>query len=248
MAIADKELDNAKKNFYNEKYEEAKKNLDYAESLFTKYDEQNDTINYYRERISSAIRIKSGTKVKPDDPAYDHIVELFKNANDFYNTGRKNNEKEMFETSLNFLGQILVEKPYNEEARFLETKILKETDPINFESRYNSYYEKAMARLDKARTSKSKPDYGDAMLEFQQLLKFEKNTNQINGYINECKKALEFTKKEITVIDKDYANKLANQAKDYYAKGQYKEALDSANNAIAAWDEVTGAKEIRLAA
>nr|HPO50149.1 hypothetical protein [Spirochaetota bacterium] len=71
MEIADKQLDNARKNFYNENYEEAKKNLDYAESLFVKYNEENETLSYYRERIASAIRIKSGTKVKTDDPAYD---------------------------------------------------------------------------------------------------------------------------------------------------------------------------------
>ncbi|HOV13679.1 MAG TPA: hypothetical protein PK771_05300, partial [Spirochaetota bacterium] len=248
MEIADNQLDNAKKNFYNEKYEEAKKNLDYAESLFNKYNEENDTINYYRERIASAIRIKSGTKVKTDDPAYDHIVELFKNANDSYNTGKKTNDKDMFVTALNFLGQILVEKPYNEDARFLETKILKETDPANFESRFKNYYDKAMAKIDKARASKSKLDYGEALLELQQLLKFEKNVNQINGLINESKKALEFTKKEITVIDKDYANKLVTQAKEFYGKGQYRECLDSANNAIKAWEDVPGAKEIRVAA
>lgn len=246
MEIADNQLENARKNFYNEKYDDAKKNLDYAESLFTKYNEENETIGYYRERIASAIRIKSGTKVKPDDPAYDHIVELFKNANSSYDMGKKSNDKEMFNNALNFLGQILVEKPYNEEARFLETKILKETDVANFESRFQNYYEKAMTKLEKARETKSKIDYGDALLEMQQLLKFEKDINRINGFINEAKKALEFTKKEITVIDKDYANKLVVKAKDFYGKAKYKDALDTVNEAIKAWDAVPDARNIRL--
>ncbi|OHD14037.1 MAG: hypothetical protein A2086_06330 [Spirochaetes bacterium GWD1_27_9] len=245
--LADNQIDNAKKSFYNEEYDKAKRSLDIAEAIYKKYNEESESISYYRERIATAIKIKSGTTVKPDDPAYDYITELFQNANNSYEIGQKTKEKNLFVDAINYIGQILIEKPYNEKARFLETKILKETDPKNFESRFQSYYDKAKAKLSKARETKSNADYADALLEFQQVLKFEKDLTQINKYILECKRALEFKKKELTEEDKNYAKSLITKAQGLYAKSKFREAYDTVNEAFKIWDEVPEGRSTRQA-
>jgi hypothetical protein len=240
IGIAENNIENAKKNFYNEKYEDANKSILVAESIYTKYDETSDAIVYYKDRIMSALKLRSGTKLSIDDPVYDNITELFKNSNDAY-------EKKDFQKALAYLNQILLEKPYNEEARFLETKILKETDPVNFERKFQQYYDKAKEVLAKARNSGSKTDFGNALVELEQLKIFKKDENVINNLIAECKKNLEFTKKDLTQTDKNYAVSLVNKAKNFYQNGKFAEALDAVNEAIKIWEDVPEARNTRLA-
>jgi hypothetical protein len=246
MKLAEQKIESAKKSFYNEKYDEASSNLGIAENIYQKYDESNDVISYYKERIITAIKLKSGTKLSTDDPVYYHILELFKDANNAYESGKKNNDINEFNTALKYLSQILFEKPYNEDARFLETKILKETDPAAFEQKFQAYFSKAKDILAQARSSKTKKDYGNALLELQQLKVFEKNTAEINSYIAECKGVLEFVPKDLTENDRKNAKDLVVNAKNYYKNGDFQKALYDINQAIKLWEDVPEARNIRL--
>ena len=244
MKLADQKIEESKKSFYNEKYEDASSNLNIAENIYLKYDESSDIIDYYKERILTALKLKSGTQLSSDDPVYYHILELFKDANNAYEIGKKTNDRAQYDTALKFVSQILFEKPYNEEARFLETKILKETDPVAFEQKFQSYFTKAKDLLAKARTSKTKNDYGNALLELQQLKVFDKNTAEINRYITECKNVLEFVPKQLTELDKSEARRLVNTAKNNYKNGNFENALNNVNRAITLWEDVPEARNL----
>lgn len=233
MNRADRNIEKAKTNFYAENYEEAKKNIDDADEIFKKYNQNRDIIEYYQKRILSAIRIQSGSKLTMDDQAYRVITELMRNARNQYNRGN-------YDKARKYLTQILLEKPYYRQARLLETKLLKETDPKSFLQIYNSYYTKAKAKYDTG-------NYSDALLEFQQLIEFGKDTKAINRYIYQCKLRLNLIKPVTSEKDKQRARSLIKQAQSDYANGKYKSALDKANQAIRTWEDVPEAGSIRLA-
>lgn len=227
---AEKFLDQAKSYYYTQDYENAKTNLDQADNIYSKYNQKNDEIAYYRELILSAIKIQSGKNLSVYDPLYDDIIELLSNAQIAYN-------EKKYKLALNYISQILNEKPYNEKARKFETKILKETDPENFIKRFNLYYKKALMFY------KSKK-YTNALSEFQQLLEYNTKINEIKKYIVKCKSALGLIKTKVSLQDKKYAIKLVSEGQKDYSNGNFKSAKDKASKALIVWDKVPGAKQL----
>jgi hypothetical protein len=230
---AEQYLETAKLNFYQEKYDDAKNNIEEADKIYKRYNQNEDLINYYRERILSAIKIQSGSKLSIDDSAYNQIVELFKNA-------RLNFDKGDYDKAYEYITQILLEKPYYEEARLFEIKILQKKDIKSFNEIYTNYYKKAVDIFNAKK-------YDDALLEFKQLLQFNKNINEIESYIYKCKVALNLTKPTVTAEDKNRATNLIKQAQNDYAAGDYQKAYDNINEALKLWEDVPDARSIKLA-
>ena len=233
MKLADEYLEKAKAEFYAEKYEDAKNNIDEADKIFIKYNQNKDIIDFYRERILHAIKIQSGKILSIDDQAYEEITELFRNARFNYN-------QKKYDEALKYLNQVLLEKPYYEEAKLFEIKLLRETDPASFENIFKDYYNKALAKYNGRL-------YEDALVEFQQLLQFEKNINEIRNYIYQCKVRLNLTKPTLTENDKNQARSIIDAAKASYAEGDFQGAYNKVNEALKIWDDVPEAKSIKLA-
>ena len=65
------------------------------------------------------------------------------------------------------------------------------------------------------------PDsYEDALVEFQELLQFNRNVREINNYIYQCKLNLNLTKKIITDNDRRSALAIIKEAQDSYSRGE----------------------------
>lgn len=234
-------LEKAIQFIYTEKFEEAKNVIDEAALLYEKYKENQAIykenlaiINYYRERVLTAIKLKTSSKLSIDDQSYEEITELMNTAKKYYDSGD-------YEKARNTISQVLLEKPYYEEAKLFEVKILLKLDPKNFEQIYREYFNEAKAKFDRKL-------YDQALLAFEQLLKFEKDTKVINGYILECKKQLGLIKPEIKEEDRIYARKLVDEATSSYASGDYLTAYNKANLALTVWSDVPKARNIREAA
>jgi len=228
---ANQRLDVAKTEFYKGNYDEAKKNIDIADNLYRKLNQTNEFIEYYRERIIAAIKINSGTKIKRDDPVYDYVVEIFKNAVNYY-------EKKQYQKARDYINLVLVEKPYYEEARRIETKILKETDIDSFNESYKRYKERAM---EKYKSEK----YGEAINEFQLLKEFGVDIAEINGYIENCRKKLNFVQTALSENDKREARRYVSIAEDLYGRELFAESNIQIDNALRLWSDVPKGNEIK---
>ena len=233
MKNADDYIEKAKVNLYAEKYDDAKNNIDEAEKIYVKYNQNEDIINFYRDRILHALKIQSGKILSIDDPAYEAITELFRNA-------KSNYEQKKYNEALSYINQILLEKPYYEDAKLFEIKILLETNPKGFDEVYLNYFNKAKASFD----TKS---FEDALVQFQELLQFNRNTREINNYIYQCKLFLNLTKKIITDNDRKSALSIIKDAQDNYSRGEFQAAYNKVNQAIEIWEDVPEAKSIKLA-
>jgi len=238
---AEEHLEKAIQNLYTEKFEDAKKEMDETEIIYEKYKdnekiykENSEIIKYYRERILTAIKMKTSSKLTIDDQSYEELTELMKNANKFY-------EQSQYDKAKNTITQVLLEKPYYEDARIFEVKLLLKTDPKNFEEIYNNYFNDAKNKYDRG-------IYEQALISFEQLLKFDKNINIIRNFIVECKKKLGLIKPEITAEDRAYAQKLVVDANASYANKNYQDAYNKANLALNVWPNVAKARDIREAA
>ena len=230
---ADEYYTKAKINFYRGDYDNAKNFIDKADELYKKYNEDNTLILELQERINSAVKLKSETILSRDDPAYPYIMELYNNALNNYNNKNYDKAREI-------VTQILVEKPYYEEARKLEAMILKsKNDRVGFIEIYRKYKEQAIEKY-KAGV------YNQALQEFRQLLIFEEDVKEINGYIQDCLKKLRFVKtEEVTEEEKTMARNMVKNAEKFYAEKDFNKALREINNAIQLWEDVPGAKDLR---
>ncbi|HOF00929.1 MAG TPA: hypothetical protein PK385_08720 [Spirochaetota bacterium] len=224
-------LDAAKSEFYRGNYDEAKKNIDIADSLYRKLNQTNEFIDYYRERIVAAIKINSGTKLKIDDPVYDYVVELFKSAVNYY-------ENKQYKLARDFINLVLIEKPYYEEARRIETKILKETDIDSFNEAYKIYKGRAMEKYKNEK-------YGEAINEFQLLKEFGVDIAEINGYIKICREKLNFTPTVLSENDKREAIRYVAIAEDLYGRELFEESNVQIDNALRLWSDVPKGSEIK---
>jgi len=233
MKSAEEHIEKAKTNFYAERYEDAKTDIDEADKIYTKYNQNMEIISYYRERILSALKIQSGKKLSIDDSAYEEIIELFKNAKISF-------EKDDYDKALEYITQILLEKPYYEDARLFEIKILQKKDIESFKKIFNNYFNRAKAKYDTN-------NYGEALIDFQQLLQFGINTNEIKSYINRCKLRLNLSKPTTNEDDRNKARALIKEAQNSYAKGNYQDAYNQVNSALRIWEDVPDAKSIKLA-
>ncbi|MBN2546325.1 MAG: hypothetical protein JXB50_11045, partial [Spirochaetes bacterium] len=237
---AEEHLEKAIQYLYTEKFEEAKTEMDETETIYEKYrdneqiyKQNSEIIKYYRERILTAIKMKTSSKLTIDDQSYEELTELMKNANKYY-------EQDQYDKARNTITQVLLEKPYYEDARIFEVKLLLKTDPKNFEEIYNNYFNDAKSKYDRGL-------FDQALISFEQLLKFEKNINVIRNYILECKKKLGLIKPEITSEDRAYAQKLVADANASYANKNYQDAYNKANLALNVWPNVPRARDIREA-
>lgn len=228
---ANQRLDAAKTEFYKGNYDEAKKNIDIADNLYRKLNQSNEFIDYYRERIIAAIKINSGTKIKRDDPVYDYVVEIFKNAVNYF-------EKKQYQKARDYINLVLVEKPYYEEARRIETKILKETDIDSFNESYKKYKERAMAKYNNEK-------YGEAINEFQLLKEFGVDITAINGYIKICREKLNFVPTALSENDKREARRYVSIAEDLYGRELFAESNIQIDNALRLWSDVPKGNEIK---
>ncbi|MCK4796962.1 MAG: hypothetical protein KAT05_06245 [Spirochaetes bacterium] len=231
MTKAEKYIEEAKSNFYAEKYNKAKGYIDEADNIYDKYNQSKEIIEYYRERINTAIKIQSGKRLSIDDQAYEVITELFKNAENYYNNKEYTRARE-------YISQILLEKPYYEKARLFEVKILVETDPESFEKIFKNYYNRAKEKYNHNL-------YADALIEFNQLLQFGKDKEKIKKYIYECKIKLNLIKPTVSGKDKKNARTLIKNAKENYAKENYKKALEEVNQALIIWEDVPEARSLK---
>ncbi len=233
IQLADDYYTKAKISFYKSEYENAKTLVEKADELYKKYNEESPMITELKERINSAIKLKFDTMLTIDDPSYPYIMELYKKALNSYNN------KE-YDIAKDFVTQILLEKPYYEEAKKLEAMIFKaKNDRIGFIEIYKRYKEQA---LDKYRSGL----YAEALRELRQLLIFEEDVKEIQNYINDCLKRLRFVKtEEISQEEKNSAISMVKNAEKFYAEKKFDRALIEINNAIKLWEEVPGGRDLR---
>lgn len=233
IQLADDYYTKAKTSFYKEEYENAKNLIEKAYELYKKYNEESPMITELKERINSAIKLKFDTVLSIDDPVYPYIMELYTKALNSYNN-------KQYDTAKDLVTQILLEKPYYEDAKRLEAMIFKaKNDRIGFIEIYKKYKEQA---LDKYRSGL----YTESLRELKQLLIFEEDIKEIQNYINECLKKLRFVKtEEISIEEKNSAISMVKNAEKFYAEKKFDRALIEINNALKLWDEVPGGKDLR---
>jgi hypothetical protein len=221
----------SKVKFYEEKYIEAKNNMEEASKVYAKYNLKDDEIALFNDRILTAIRIQSGSILSLDDQAYKVIMELFKEANNYYN-------QQNYDKALENINLILLEKPYYREARNFEIKILLKKDINAVQSIYEKYFEDAKIKFNNKM-------YNEALLEFRNLLQFERDTRVINDYIYKCKLNLNLIKPVLTDNDKRIAINLVNEAKTYYSQDNFQMAYNQVNKALTLWEDAPEARGLK---
>lgn len=228
---ADEAFANAKSFLRKDDPEKAKDNIVVAELIYRKYPDllNIDPILYWKERIEITLKIKAESELVWGDPLYEHIIELMKNANTAY--GKKD-----YPEAERLVNQILKEKPFYQNARRLEAKILKITNPEDFELEYQKYFETAMDYYKGG-------EFSRALQEFQGLREFDHKLSELDKYIAICKRNM-YKEPEKPKVDKDRALVLRNEAQALYQKGVYPQALKRIQEALRIWPEVNGGKTL----
>lgn len=224
----------ARRYLYSEDYEKAGENIRDAVRLYRKHEQNTDAIESLSQRIETALQMKKETTLSFDDGTYKNIVEWFENA-------EKSLAKGDYDRAEMLKDRILSEKPYYEEARKLEIRILlAKGDEELFKQRFNVYYEEAMENYNIG-------NYTQALNGFEQLLEFKYDTQAINRMIYQCRDKLGLIRRTISEADKNAARKLVTNARNMYNDGDFEEALETVNQAVIIWEQVEGVSGLRTA-
>jgi len=231
IVLAGNLYDSARSYFYRENYEKSKEEIDKSGELYLKHGLISDSFTAFSERILTALRVKSGTDVKIDDPLYDMISELYKQAYMLF-------EEKDYQNALDLVSNILLEKPYNKNARVLETQILKMIDINSFNERFEVYFRDAKEKFDSG-------NFQGALTDFEQLTMFETRQAVINKYISDCKSKLRISRPDTKTINTGAAINLVATAERLFIQGKFQEAYTSIENALKIWEDVPKGSVLR---
>ncbi len=231
IEIANNYMDAARTLFYQENYDRAKQEIDKAKEIYDRYNQTGEYVLSLYERILTALKVKSGSELTLDDPLYNMITELYRQALISF-------DNRDYQRALSNVNGILLEKPYNRNARVLETRILRMIDINSFNERFEIYFQNAMGKYNAG-------NYTAALTEFEQLLIFNTRTDQINRYILDCKRRLNIVRTTVTTVDRNEAVRMVARAEQLYIEGKYAEALQSVESGLRIWDEVPRGNTVR---
>ncbi|MDC7221898.1 MAG: hypothetical protein PQJ59_18350 [Spirochaetales bacterium] len=150
-----RELINQGKNLYFQGlYAQSEARLIQAENKwFTTNTDENSELAYWMSLVRTALSVESGRYLEESNPLYNEISQLLNLAWKNYQSGinllrenRKVESVQSFTRAEDFLRQVLILMPLNQNASVLNLRILKARDEENFALTFAEKYRNALAQ------------------------------------------------------------------------------------------------------
>jgi pentatricopeptide repeat protein len=152
-----RELINQGKSLYFQGlYAQSESRLIQAENKwFTTNTEENSELAYWMSLVRTALSVESGRYLEESNPLYNEISQLLNLAWKNYQEGqsllgqnRKVESLTSFTRAEDFLRQVLILMPLNQNASVLNLRILKARDEDNFSLTFSEKYRNALSKKD----------------------------------------------------------------------------------------------------
>ena len=154
VVVQVRELINQGRDLYNQaQFTEAAGVLVSAQDRWSDTNsDENPEINNWLNIVRSALAVRSGRELLPDDPLFTPMTQNLSFAVQNFDSGislieanRSRDAIDAFTRAESFLDRIRLTFPYNSEARVLSLRITQVTDPEGFASRLGSLFREAIA-------------------------------------------------------------------------------------------------------
>ncbi len=162
-------------NYYAGNYEEANENIIRADNVRLEWETFMDTpldkdeeLEKFRQLVNTALTIKNGRVLNPDDPLYPEMSQILSLCENYYtlgtkeiNSGKKRDGMSHLRKAKEKLDELKLVYPHNHEATILSFKIDKVLDPKAFNNTYANHLKELKAIDYSQKNATSLMGYGD---------------------------------------------------------------------------------------
>jgi len=152
-----RELINQGKNLYFQGlYAQSESRLIQAENKwYSTNTEENTELAYWMSLVRTALSVESGRYLEESNPLYNEISQLlnlawknYQQGQNFLRDNRRVESIQSFNRADEFLNQVLILMPLNQNASVLKLRILKAVDEDNFSVTFADKYRGALQKMD----------------------------------------------------------------------------------------------------
>jgi len=180
-------INNATSDYFQGLYLRSEATLSQAENRwFTTNVEENKEIQYWMNLVRAALSVESGRDLDQMNPLYQDITKLFNLAYSNYNKGKdflddgdRVSAIDRLNKANQFLNQILIPLPTNQDARVLKLKIQQLLDPAAFGETFREMFRGAQQKI------QSGTDLDTAYLDLKDLYSINPNYRGLANLILE---------------------------------------------------------------
>lgn len=239
---------NAKNSYYAGEFEQANATLSKAESRRNEWAKLMDTtldsdneLQRIKEMVNTALSIKEGRVIYPQDPLYAEMSQLLSIAKQYFTNGKKYLEEgnktegeKLLNLSKNKVNEIKLIYPRNQEASILSLKIDQLMDKDAFEQMFKD----KVSSFKKINYSKRDALAMDSYNELLNLYEINPSYQGLKNMIQDIEIDLGLKQKPVSNTNIQKAQNLANEAKKILDKAGRDENLlsqakEKANQSIA---------------
>lgn len=239
---------NAKNSYYAGEFEQANATLSKAESRRNEWAKLMDTtldaddeLQRIKEMVNTALSIKEGRVIYPQDPLYAEMSQLLSIAKTYFEKGKNTLEKgnktegeKYLNLSKNKVNEIKLIYPRNQEASILSLKIDQLLDKDSFDQMFKD----KISSFKKINFSQRDALAMDSYNELLNLYEINPSYQGLKTMIQDIEIDLGLKQKPVSSTNIQKAQSLANEAKKILDKAGRDEQLlsqakDKANSAIA---------------
>lgn len=212
-------INQAKNAYYSGNFEEANSLLTKAESRRSEWAklmdtelEANEELQRIKEMVNTAISIKEGRVIYPEDPLYPEMSQLLQIAQHYYNEAleakNKSDEKDLLSKAKNKVNEVKTIYPRNQAANILSLKIDQRLDPTAF----NTMFAEKVTSLKKINYSAKDSTASEAYNDLLDLYEINPNYAGLKNLITSVEMDLGIRARPIAQVDYSQAQSLAKEA------------------------------------
>ncbi len=212
-------INEAKNAYYAGDFDQANTSLTRAETRRSEWAKLMDTeldtneeLQRIKEMVNTALSIKQGRIIYPEDPLYPEMSQLLQIAQQYYDKSLKitnrNEQKDLLNKAKNKVNEVKTIYPRNQAASILALKIDQKLDP----SAFNTMFAEKISALKKINYSRKDTQALEGYNDLLDLYEINPNYSGLGSLISSVEMDLGMKARPVAQVDVSQAQELARQA------------------------------------
>ena len=172
----------------------------------------NEELQRIKEMVNTALSIKQGRIIYPEDPLYPEMSQLLQIAQQYYDKSLKitnrNEQKDLLNKAKNKVNEVKTIYPRNQAASILALKIDQKLDP----SAFNTMFAEKISALKKINYSRKDTQALEGYNDLLDLYEINPNYSGLGSLISSVEMDLGMKARPVAQVDVSQAQELARQA------------------------------------
>ncbi len=172
----------------------------------------NEELQRIKEMVNTALSIKQGRIIYPEDPLYPEMSQLLQIAQQYYDKSliitNRNEQKDLLNKAKNKVNEVKTIYPRNQAASILALKIDQKLDPSSF----NTMFAEKISALKKINYSRKDNQALEGYNDLLDLYEINPNYSGLGSLISSVEMDLGMKARPVAQVDVSQAQELARQA------------------------------------